>query len=359
MHLPLISPSHVLRRLLGQESATLPMWMMRQAGRYLPEYREVRKQGGTFLDLCYDPARASEVTLQPIERFDFDGAILFCDILVVADILGYAVRFQEGEGPKITPVRQTSDLQHRHQTPLDQDSRLQAITEAAARCRAQLPPEKALLGFCGTPFTVGFYIVEGGASRDAFHIRRMAHEQPELLRALLDEIATANCHFLDAQIRGGVQAVQLFESLGTHVNHRDFAHVIIEPLRKVVDHLRNNHPEVPIILYGNRLGYGLEQMAKEIHPNAISVDQFQSIANVAARFPSLAVQGNLDPMALCAGGDALDRHLDALLEEMQPFVDRWIVNLGHGILKETPIAHVEKFVARIRATQTSKETKPK
>ena len=329
----------------GSQTVTPPVWLMRQAGRYLPEYKKIRAECDSFLSLCYNPKKASEVTLQPLQRFDLDGAILFSDILVVADGMGCPPVFDEKRGPVFTPIREASAIKALV-PPLADDPKFLQVAEAAERVASRLAPEKTLLGFCGSPYSVAFYMVEGSTSRDALAIRTMASVHPERFDLLLSKIAVGCCAFLDAQIKGGVEAVQLFESLGSHMNARDFHRFIVQPMKVIVAHVRQRHPRVPIILFGRGLGHNMNTLIDAVKPNAVSVDHMTSMQKMHAMHPEMALQGNLDPMVLCGGGMTLDRHIRLLKEEMQG--KRWIANLGHGILKETPIDHVARFVAAVK-----------
>jgi len=316
---------------------------MRQAGRYLPEYRALRAEKGGFLDLCYDPEAAAEVTLQPIRRFGFDGAILFSDILVVPHALGQDLWFETGEGPRLAPPLTGADLASL--TP--QPDRLAPVIETVRRVRAALSPETTFLGFAGSPWTVATYMVAGQGSRDHAAARRLAYGDPVRFGAIIAAIVETTVDYLSAQIEAGVHAVQLFDSRAGPPTPGPFPQRGIAPNAAIVQGLRARHPETPIIGFPKGAGAKLIDYAAGTSVDALGLDETLDPAWADRELPKgLPVQGNLDPLALIAGGATLDRAVDEILEALS---DRpHIFNLGHGILPDTPIAHVERLIARVR-----------
>ncbi|MDQ0396056.1 uroporphyrinogen decarboxylase [Labrys monachus] len=332
--------------LSGRTPSRPPVWLMRQAGRYLPEYRAIRGRASGFLDFCYTPELAVEATLQPIRRFGFDGAILFSDILVVPDALGQKVWFEEGEGPRLEPVTGRGDLAGlRDQIDLDH---LAPVLETVRRVKGQLPPAVTFLGFCGGPWTVATYMIAGRGVKDQVPARLAAYQDPDFFAALIDRLIEASIDYLCAQIEAGVDAVQIFDSWAGILPPDEFERWAIEPARRIVEGVRARHPLARIIGFPRGAGSLYVDYARAVDVDAIGLDWCVDPAWAAANVQTLKpVQGNLDPLALVAGGDALDRALDRILGAFsgQPF----IFNLGHGIVPQTPIAHVERMLERIRA----------
>ncbi len=323
-----------------------PIWLMRQAGRYLPEYRAVRATAGDFLDLCYSPKLAAEVTVQPIRRFGFDAAILFSDILVVADALGQKVAFLEGEGPKLDPIRSGADLAR-----LDRGAsaaKLGLVHETVARLRQDLPRDTALIGFCGAPWTVATYMVGGGGSSDQADARSWAYRDPQGFGSLIDLLVEASLDYLGGQISAGADAVQIFDSWAGVLPDDQFERWVVEPTARIVRHLKARFPLVPVIGFPRGAGAKTEAFAGATSVDGISCDtamplaQMQALAARGAR----VVQGNLDPLLLVAGGQALEARVKALLEAMRGLP--LIFNLGHGIVPETPPEHVGRLVELVR-----------
>jgi uroporphyrinogen decarboxylase len=316
---------------------------MRQAGRYLPEYRALRAEKGGFLDLAYDPECASEVTIQPIRRFGFDGAILFSDILVVPHAMGQHLWFEEGEGPRLSPKLVDSPLESLTPAP----ERLEPIYETVRRVKAALPPETTFLGFAGSPWTVSTYMVAGQGSRDQAETRRLAYRDPVAFSAIIDAIVTVTIDYLAGQIDAGVDAVQLFDSWSGSLSPAQFETWVIAPNKRIVDGVRARHPGTPIIGFPKGAGGKLIAYAKGTGVDAIGVDETVDPQWANEYLPAgLPVQGNLDPLVLIAGGAALDKAVDTILAA---FAGRpHIFNLGHGILPDTPIAHVEQVLERLR-----------
>lgn len=323
------------------------MWLMRQAGRYLPEYRALRAEKGGFLELVNDGAAAAEVTLQPIRRFGFDGAILFSDILVVPMALGQRLWFETGEGPRLAPPlvdRAAIDALG----PCD-PAALEPIYDTVRRVKAALPPETTFLGFAGSPWTTATYMIAGQGSRDQSAARRLGYADPGAMQALVDRIVDLTVDYLAAQVDAGVEAVQLFDSWAGSLSPAQFEQWVVAPNARIVDRLRARCPGVPIIGFPKGAGGKLAAYARETQVDAIGLDETVDPAWADAILPTgLPVQGNLDPLALIAGGATLDAAIDRVLAA---FAERpHIFNLGHGIQQDTPIAHVEALVARVRGT---------
>ncbi len=322
-----------------------PVWMMRQAGRYLPEYRAVREKAGSFLALCFDPRLAAEVTLQPIRRFQFDAAILFSDILVIPHALGQRVTFEAGEGPRLERLGNRASLR-RLRAELDQE-RLAPVYETIRRVKQELPPETALLGFCGAPWTVATYMVAGQGTADQAPARLFAYRDPGGFSELIELLVSVSTDYLIRQIEAGVDAVQIFDTWAGVLPPEEFQRWCVAPARKMIEGVRARAPGARIIAFPRGAGAMLASYAQAVAPDAIGLDWMIDRRFARSALPqSVALQGNLDPLALLAGGAALDAQVEAVLESFagRPF----IFNLGHGILPETPIAHVEQMLRRIR-----------
>jgi uroporphyrinogen decarboxylase len=337
----------LLRVLAGEPVWPLPIWLMRQAGRYLPEYREVRARAGSFLDLCYNPALAAEVTLQPIRRFGFDAAIIFSDILVVPHALGQDVRFAEGEGPRLAPVVSRGDLDRlAGELPLQ---RLAPVFEALERVKGALPGDIALLGFCGAPWTVASYMIAGKGTPDQAPARVAAYRDPAFMAALIDRLVDASTAYLTAQIDAGADAVQIFESFGSALPPALFGPLSLDPISRIVRGLKAARPQARVIVFVRGGGPNLRRLVEAGFADCIALDwALDPSFALPGLSQSLATQGNLDPLALVAGGEPLDRGIDAVLQAARGRPH--IFNLGHGIVPETPIAHVERMIARVRET---------
>jgi len=342
-HAPTGKP--LLDVLSGHRMAVPPLWLMRQAGRYLPEYRELRVRAGSFLDLCFTPAFAAEATLQPIRRFRFDAAILFSDILVVPYALGRRVSFEAGEGPRLDPLEDAREVDRLPEQP---DPRaLEPVYQAIRLVKKELEPCTALLGFCGAPWTVATYMIAGRGTADQAPARLFAYRKPEALTRLIDRLVSASVQYLVQQFRAGVDAVQIFDTWAGVLPSAQFAAWCIAPVRRIVAEVRRQVPEAKIIGFPRGAGTSLAAFVNNVPVDAVGLDWSVDAAFVRDALPSsLAVQGNLDPLVLLAGGAALDRAVDTVLANFsgRPF----IFNLGHGILPETPIAHVEQMVGRVR-----------
>lgn len=330
--------------LRGAKPAVPPLWLMRQAGRYLPEYRALRAEKGGFLELCYDSDAAAEVTLQPIRRFGFDGAILFSDILVVPHALGQDLWFETGEGPRLAPTLKDSDLADL--TP--QPERLAPVIDTVRKVKAALPAETTFLGFAGSPWTVATYMVAGQGSKDHAAARRLAYGDPGRFGAIIEAIVTTTVDYLSAQIEAGVDAVQLFDSWAGSLSPEQFRQWVIAPNAAIVKALKARHPDTPIIGFPKGAGAKLVDYAAQTGVDALGLDETLDPVWANRELPKdLPVQGNLDPLALIAGGETLDRAVDTIREALagRPH----IFNLGHGILPDTPVENVERLVDRVRS----------
>lgn len=331
--------------LSGQRQAVPPMWMMRQAGRYLPEYREVRAKAGGFLDLCFNPELAAEVTLQPIRRFGFDAAIIFSDILVIPYALGRPVRFEIGEGPRLEPLDDPAKVA----TLAAQADfgKLKPVFEALRIVRGALDPKIALIGFCGAPWTVATYMVAGQGTPDQAAARMMAYRHPEAFAKIIDVLVENSIEYLLAQLEAGANALQIFDTWAGVLPPAEFARWSVDPTRRIVEGVRAKVPDAKIIGFPRGAGAQLPGYVEETGVNAVSIDWTAEPAFIRERVQSrVAVQGNLDPLALITGGAALDRAVDNVLANFAQ--GRFIFNLGHGIQPETPIAHVEQMLKRVR-----------
>ncbi len=336
----------ILRVLDGEAVWPPPIWLMRQAGRHLPEYRETRAQAGSFLDLCYNPELAAEVTLQPIRRFGYDAAILFSDILVVPHALGQDLWFVEGEGPRLTPVTDRAALDRLGGG--EHLARLDPVYETIRRVATELPAQTTFLGFCGAPWTVATYMVAGRGTRDQGPAREAAASDPAFFAALIDRVVEASTRYLVAQLRAGVDAVQIFDSWAGALEGEEFRRWCVEPVARMIEGVRAQIPSARVIAFPRGVGDAELATAASLPVQAFGIGQGADLA--AARRTvggARALQGNLDPEVLVAGGEALDRGVDAVLDAARG--GPHIFNLGHGILPHTPIPHVERMIARVRA----------
>jgi uroporphyrinogen decarboxylase len=334
----------LLAVLRGERRDPPPVWLMRQAGRYLPEYRALRETKGGFLELCYDPESAAEVTLQPIRRFGFDGAILFSDILVIPHAMGQALSFGPGEGPRLAPPLVDATLEGLEAVP----ERLLPIYETVRRVVAALPAETTFLGFAGAPWTVATYMVAGQGSKDHGEARQLAYRDPQAFAAIIEAITTATIAYLRRQIDAGVDAVQIFDSWAGSLAPTEFERWVIAPTVRIVAALKESHPETPVIAFPKGAGGRLPAYAREVGASAIGLDETVDPAWADAHLPGgLPVQGNLDPLARLSGGAALE---DGVARIRAAFANRpHIFNLGHGIVPQVPVAHVERLLELVRA----------
>ncbi|HEX8124338.1 MAG TPA: uroporphyrinogen decarboxylase [Allosphingosinicella sp.] len=339
-----VADKPLLAVLKGGKAGRTPLWLMRQAGRYLPEYRALRADKGGFLDLATDPDSAAEVTLQPIRRFGFDGAILFSDILMVPFALGQDLRFEAGEGPRLSPPLVDSAL-------ADLDSardRLDPVYATVEKVARSLPEATTFLGFAGSPWTVATYMVAGQGSKDQGEARRLAYGDPGAFQAIVEAISGLTVDYLSRQVESGVEAVQLFDSWAGSLSPAQFERWVIAPTAALVAAFKARHPETPVIGFPKGAGGKLAAYALETGVDAIGLDETVD-PSWADRVlpPGMPVQGNLDPLALIAGGEALETAVARILSSLagRPH----IFNLGHGILPDTPIGHVEKLIELVRA----------
>jgi uroporphyrinogen decarboxylase len=335
----------LIRALKGETVKSPPIWLMRQAGRYLPEYRQVRARAGSFLDLCYNPKLATEVTLQPIRRFGFDAAILFSDILVVADALGQKVGFEEGRGPVLEALKDGKDLAR---LSLDKfHDRLAPVYETVGRIRQELPPETALIGFAGAPWTVASYMIEGGSSRDFATAKSWMYGRVTDFAALIALLVEATSQYLIRQVEAGAEILQLFDSWAGALSHPDMRHFSLAPLRQIAANVHAAHPKVPIILFPRGIGAGYLDFAAEKFAEGLSLDQSVPLEWARDHLQARAcLQGNLDPQLLVGGGRSMSAGVARILNRLGkgPF----IFNLGHGIVPETPPEHVAELVKLVR-----------
>jgi uroporphyrinogen decarboxylase len=333
----------LLAVLRGEKREKPPVWLMRQAGRYLPEYRALRADKGGFLALVYDSDAAAEITLQPIRRFGFDGAILFSDILIVPYALGQDLAFEAGEGPRLSPPLMDAALEALQAVP----ERLEPIYRTVEKVKASLPPEATLLGFAGSPWTVATYMIAGRGSKEQAEARRYAYRDPAAFSEIIGAVADMTVDYLSSQVAAGVEAVQLFDSWAGSLSPAQFEQWVIAPNARIVSAFKVRHPDVPVIGFPKGAGGKLGAYARETGVDAIGLDETVDPVWAAAELPkSLPVQGNLDPLALIAGGEALESAASRILSA---FEDRpHVFNLGHGILPDTPIDHVEQLLRLVR-----------
>ena len=333
----------LLAVLRGEKREIPPIWLMRQAGRYLPEYRALRADKGGFLALVYDSGAAAEITLQPIRRFGFDGAILFSDILIVPYALGQDLAFEAGEGPRLSPPLADAALAALEAVP----ERLEPIYRTVEKVKAALPPETTFLGFAGSPWTVATYMVAGRGSKEQAEARRYAYRDPGAFSEIIRAVADMTVDYLSGQVAAGVEAVQLFDSWAGSLSPAQFERWVIAPNAAIVSAFKALHPDVPVIGFPKGAGGKLAAYARETGVDAIGLDETVDPVWAATELPKdLPVQGNLDPLALIAGAEALESAASRILSA---FEDRpHVFNLGHGILPDTPIEHVEQLLRRVR-----------
>lgn len=335
----------LMRALAGETLAVPPVWMMRQAGRYLPEYRATRAKAGSFLDLCYDPDLAAEVTLQPIRRYGFDAAILFADILLVPQALGADLRFVEGEGPRLSTVTGAEDLARLGPAEAVHET-LAPIYETVRRLRAELPEETALIGFAGAPWTVATYMVAGRGTPDQAPARRLIYSDRAVFDALIDRITEATIAYLTRQIEAGAEVVKLFDSWAGALPGAEFETYCIRPARRIVAALRAVAPEVPVIGFPRGAGGGYQSFAEATGVRAVALDTSVDPAWARRAMPGLCLQGNLDPLLLVTGGAALDEATRACVAAFAG--GPHVFNLGHGITPDADPANVERMLRAIR-----------
>lgn len=336
-------PGSLLNVLRGANSSKRPVWLMRQAGRYLPEYRALRAEKGGFLNLVYDTDAAAEITIQPIRRFGFDGAILFSDILIVPYAMGQNLEFLVGEGPRLSPRLAETAL-----ASLDPvNERLAPIYDTVAKVKAALGPETTMLGFAGSPWTVATYMVAGEGSRDQHETRAYAYRDPAAFQAIIDAIIAVTIEYLSGQIEAGAEAVQLFDSWAGSLSPAQFERWVIAPNAAITAEVKRRHPDVPVIGFPKGAGGKLPAYARETGVDAVGIDETVDPLWAARELPAdMPVQGNLDPLLLLSGGDEMERQAHAVLDA---FAGRpHVFNLGHGIGQTTPIANVEHLLRIVR-----------
>ena len=336
-------PGLLLRTLRGENGDRRPIWLMRQAGRYLPEYRALRAQKGGFLPLVYDAEAAAEITLQPIRRYGLDGAILFSDILIVPYAMGQDLEFLAGEGPHLSPRLADAALSSLHAVP----QRLSPIYDTVKLVRAQLPADKTMLGFAGSPWTVATYMVNGEGSRDQHETRAMAYRDRAAFQAIIDAIVSVTVDYLAGQVLAGAEAVQLFDSWAGSLAPNEFERWVIAPNAAIVSALKKRFPELPVIGFPKGAGEKLAAYARETGVHAVGIDETIDPVWAARELPAgLPVQGNLDPLLLLSGGDEMERET---LRILGAFADRpHVFNLGHGIGQTTPVEHGAHLLGVVR-----------
>src|SRR5579859_4935263 len=340
----------LLSALTRQAHSPAPIWLMRQAGRYLPEYRKTRAMAASFLEFCFTPDLAVEASLQPIRRFALDGAILFSDILVLPHALGRKVGFVEGKGPVLEPLRTAEELDRL--TPQAVRESLAPVFETLRRLRQELPKDVTLIGFSGAPWTVACYMVEGEGGSDFQAVRRLAYREPDLFARLIDLLSDATVDYLSAQIEAGAEALQIFDSWAGCLAEAALHRWSLAPLTRIVGALKRRHPGVPVIVFPRGAGVLYRQFALASGAAALSLDSSLPLAWAAEKLQQrIAVQGNLDPLLLLEGGQAMRQAAERILQILGngPFV----FNLGHGILPETPPEHVAELVELVRSWKAS------
>ena len=336
----LISKQPMINVLHGIDTKQVPIWLMRQAGRYLKEYRQIRKNAGSFLDICYSPKLAKEITLQPIHRFNFDAAIIFSDILVIPDALGQPVDFKPGLGPVLEPIRSGSSLAN---LKLDQlKNHLAPVYEAVSGVRSELAENKSLIGFAGAPWTIATYMVEGGTSRDFVNTKLWAYAAPDEFNNLIEILVLAITEHLISQVKGGADILQIFDSWAGLLPEQAFERWCVGPIKKIVRGVLKEFPEIPIIIFPRLAGRRYLDVVEIEGISAVSLDHTLSLRWAHEHLqPKVVVQGNLDPIYLLAGGNALREEVNRILDCLSPCP--FIFNLGHGVLPSTPIEHVSEL----------------
>lgn len=334
----------VLKVLEGETIIPPPIWLMRQAGRYLPEYRATRAKAGSFLDLCYSPEHATEVTLQPIRRYGFDAAILFSDILVIPDGLRRNVRFTEGHGPEMDPIDESGIVKLKPDGVLEY---LAPVFEAVANIRASLSEQTTLLGFCGAPWTVATYMIAGRGTTDQAPARLFAYQHPQAFASLLDFLADISAEYLIRQIDAGADAVQIFDSWAGVLGESEFEAFAVGPVRKMIARVKAARPSAKVIAFAKGAGYMLKSYRQRTGADAIGLDWSVPLAFARELQKDGPLQGNLDPMRVVAGGKALDDGIDAILQALGH--GPLIFNLGHGITPQANPEHVADLVRRVRS----------
>jgi uroporphyrinogen decarboxylase len=331
--------------LTGEIPSRRPIWLMRQAGRYLPEYQKIRAEAGSFLKLCDTPQLAFEVTMQPLRRYDLDAAIVFADILLIARALGSEVDFREGEGPVVSPVRSSGDVAKLK--PEFSVAELGAVLETISRVKQNLNAGQALIGFCGAPWTVASYMVEGGAVPERVLSRQVAMENPLWFEELMAKLIDSSVAYLAAQVEAGAEALQIFDSWAGDLPEFLHEQIVFDPVRKIIEGVQRRVGHIPVIVFARGLGAAHGALARACLPNAVSVEQSVPLGWLKAEIcPMLAVQGNLDPVALVTGGEVLKGAVRRITASLP--AHSHIFNLGHGVRPETPPEHVSELIAAVR-----------
>ena len=345
-----MSDKILLDVLQGKKVDRTPVWLMRQAGRYLAEYMAIRQECGSFLDLVYNPEKAAEVTIQPVRRFGMDGAILFSDILVIPQALGQGLKFVQGEGPKLDALQDDHDISKLDVNCIDEV--LSPIYETVSRVRSGLDDEgfgsTTLIGFAGAPWTIACYMIEGGGSKDFYRVKKWAYANPGSFSVLIDKIVEATIHYLCKQIDAGAEVVKLFDSHAGVLDSHHFGIWAVEPVAKIVKQLKEKYTEVPVIGFPRGAGALYEGYADQTGVDGLALDQGVNLlwAEQYLMKDNVVLQGNLDPMRLLVGGESLRMGVEDIMAHLSR--GRFIFNLGHGIIKETPPEHVEELVRYVR-----------
>jgi len=337
----------LLRVFTSENIIPPPIWLMRQAGRHLEEYRILRTNAENFLSFCYTPDLAVEATLQPIRRYGLDGAILFSDILVVPDGLGQEVSFVDGEGPKLTPIETVKDIQGLSKTRLHET--LLPVYETISRLTEELPKNTTLIGFAGAPWTVATYMIEGGTNKNFLKTRAWAYKAPEEFQLLIDLLIDATSSYLNFQVDHGVEVLQIFDTWAGVLPPRQFEKWVMEPFKRIVAAVKKKHRQIPIIGFPRGASHQYSKFASKTGVDAVSIDSTIPVNWAAKNIePHCVIQGNLDNVALLAGGEQLEEEVAKILQcfSHRPF----IFNLGHGILPDTPVTNVEHLISLVRST---------
>jgi uroporphyrinogen decarboxylase len=330
---------------LNKKNEKIPVWLMRQAGRYLPEYRKIRENIGSFLEFCYNPELAAEVTLQPIRRFNFDAAIIFSDILVIPDALGMEVRFEKNEGPKLKSLSTEKEINNLNKNRITE--RLDKVYEAIKIVKNELPKNTTLIGFAGSPWTIATYMIQGGSSKDFQEIKKMAYFEEKTFKKLIDILVESISIHLINQIEAGAEVIQLFDSWAGVLSKEQFFKWVIEPTKEIITNIREKYPNIPIIGFPRLAGIFYKDYLEQTQVNALSTDFIMPTEWIKNNLSGYTIiQGNLDPILLLGDQKILKENLDRILSDLAN--QRYIFNLGHGILPSTPIENVEFLVDTIR-----------
>lgn len=335
-----------LQKTFQQKNDFIPIWFMRQAGRYLPEYMEIRNHVSDFLELCYNSKKAAIVTIQPIDRFGFDAAILFSDILILPHALGWKVEFQKGEGPILQKFESENDLNSLNSKF---DKKINHIYDTVAKVRSSLAKDKSLIGFAGSPWTVVSYMLEGKGKQDFSVSKNFLYTKPKLAKELIDIITDKTIEYLSGQIDAGVDVIQLFDSWSGVLSGVEYNNFVINPTRKIVDSIKNKYPKIPIIGFPRGSGYLYQDYIDQTNIDCIGVDQFVPINIMQKWQKNIVVQGNFDPVILLSNKEIIEQKAYEILSKLNN--KNFIFNLGHGILPNTPVENVEFLVNYVRNYQ--------